>query len=117
MTLSERNESIEYIKKQLDNGYVDVGGVHEENEIQIIQEAISALLRINQIRWERDVAISQLEDLGISLGQRFGCEHCRFKRMSGKNLWCDIFDKIMPEDGYCCFFEFDNVKQEGENGN
>lgn len=70
MTLSERNESIEYIKKQLDNGYVDVGGAHEENEIQIIKEAISALLLIDQIRWERDVTLSQLEELGLSLGQK-----------------------------------------------
>jgi hypothetical protein len=77
--------------------------------------AVDAVSRglFEQYKWERDVAISQLEDLGISFGQKFGCEHCRFKRMSGKNLWCDIFDKIMPEDGYCCFFEFDNVKQEG----
>ena len=70
MTLSERNEAIEYIKRQLDNDYVDVGGVHEENEIQIIKEAISALLLINQIRWERDVALEQLEELGLSLGQK-----------------------------------------------
>ena len=33
------------------------------------------------------------------------CENCAFSgyRASGKNLWCDIFDKIMPENGYCCF--------------
>lgn len=33
------------------------------------------------------------------------CENCAFSgyRASGKNLWCDIFDKIMPEEGYCCF--------------
>lgn len=93
MTLSERNESIEYIKRQLDNGYVDVGGTHEENEIQIIQEAISALLLIDQIRWERDVALGQLEELGISLGQKFGCEHCRFKRMSGKNCGATFLTK------------------------
>ena len=70
MTLQERNESIEYIKRQLDNGYVDVGGAHDENEIQIIKEAISALILINQIRWERDIALEQLADLGLSLGQK-----------------------------------------------
>ena len=77
-----------------------------------VVDAVSKSL-YDQIKWERDIALSQLEELGISLGQKSGCEHCRFKRMSGKNLWCDIFDKIMPEDGYCYFFEFDNVKQEG----
>lgn len=60
-----------------------------------------------------DVDAAQLEKLGIGFGQKCVCEHCRFKRMSSSNLWCDIFDNIMPEDGYCCFFEFDNVKQEG----
>lgn len=70
MTLSERNEAIKYIKGQLDNGYVDVGGAHEENEIQIIKEAISALILINQIRWERDIALEQLADLGLGLGQK-----------------------------------------------
>ena len=33
------------------------------------------------------------------------CKDCIYKRMSNQNLWCDIFDKIMPEDGYCCFGE------------
>lgn len=33
------------------------------------------------------------------------CKNCAYSgyRASGKNLWCDIFDKIMPEEGYCCF--------------
>ena len=70
MTLSERNESIEYIKGQLNNGYVDISRAFDSNEIQIIEEAISALILINQIRWERDVALEQLADLGLGLGQK-----------------------------------------------
>lgn len=35
------------------------------------------------------------------------CKDCRFHHCSERNLWCDIFDKIMPEDGYCCFGEID----------
>ena len=31
------------------------------------------------------------------------CEYCVLKHYSGYNLWCDIFDKIMPEDSFCCF--------------
>lgn len=31
------------------------------------------------------------------------CEDCVLKHYSGNNLWCDIFDKIMPENGFCCF--------------
>lgn len=32
--------------------------------------AFSALICLNQFKWERDVAISQLEELGLSLGQK-----------------------------------------------
>lgn len=33
------------------------------------------------------------------------CKDCVRHRCSEGNLWCDIFDKIMSEDGYCCFGE------------
>ena len=33
------------------------------------------------------------------------CKECVHHRCSERNLWCDIFDKIMPEEGYCCFGE------------
>lgn len=35
-----------------------------------VDEAFSALIILGQIRWERDVAIAQLEELGISFGQK-----------------------------------------------
>lgn len=85
MTLSERNESIEYIKGQLNNGYVDISSTFDKNEIQIIEEAISALILINQIRWERDVAIEQLADLGLSLGQK----------IEGYYITEDEYDKLL----------------------
>lgn len=90
---------------------------YERNAIEILEknsqyatakavnEAFSALIALDQIRWERDTAINQLEELGIGFGQKFGCEYCMFKRASCRNTWCTIFDKIMPEDGYCCLFE------------
>lgn len=33
------------------------------------------------------------------------CKNCAFSYYgeSGKNLWCDIFDKIMTEESYCCY--------------
>lgn len=33
------------------------------------------------------------------------CKNCAYSgyRTSGKKLWCDLFDRIMPEEGYCCF--------------
>lgn len=29
------------------------------------------------------------------------CKDCVHHRCSERNLWCDIFDKIMSEDDYC----------------
>ena len=40
------------------------------NSTEPVKMAISALGAIEQYRWERDVAISQLEELGLSLGQK-----------------------------------------------
>lgn len=37
---------------------------------EALQMAINALAVIDQIRWERNVAIEQLEELGIGLGQK-----------------------------------------------
>lgn len=34
------------------------------------EEAFSALIALEQIRWERDIAIGQLEELGIGFGQK-----------------------------------------------
>lgn len=34
-----------------------------------VKQAFSALVILNQIRWERDIAIAQLAELGLSLGQ------------------------------------------------
>lgn len=38
-------------------------------ELDLINEAITVWGAFNQIKWERDIAISQLEELGLSLGE------------------------------------------------
>ena len=35
-----------------------------------VEQAFNALICLEQYRWERDIAISQLEQLGLSLGQK-----------------------------------------------
>ena len=42
MTENERKEAIKYIKSQLENGYLDLG-LYEQNELEIIKEAIKML--------------------------------------------------------------------------
>lgn len=69
MTQSDREYAIERIKSQLEDGYVDFG-CHDEDELKIIEQAMSALIAIEQFRWERDVAIEQLNELGIGFGQK-----------------------------------------------
>lgn len=34
-----------------------------------VKQAFSALVILDQVRWERDIAIEQLAELGLSLGQ------------------------------------------------
>ena len=37
---------------------------------QVVDEAFSALVCVEQFKWERDVAIQQLEELGIGFGEK-----------------------------------------------
>ena len=55
-----------------------------------VEEAFSALIVLDQIRWERDIAIGQLEELGISLGQK----------IEGVYLTREKFDKLF-KDYFC----------------
>lgn len=66
---------------------------------------------LEQVKWERDIAIGQLKELGLGLGEEIDkddfikvtrCKDCKHHRCSERNLWCNVFDIIMPEDGYCC---------------
>ena len=68
MTSNDRKYAIENVEGQLKYNYLDIG-CHGENEIEVVKEAMSALKVLEQIKWERDVALSQLNKLGLSLGQ------------------------------------------------
>ncbi len=69
MTENDRKYAIECIDYQIENGYLDLG-CHDQDELEVVREAMSALKVLEQVRWERDVDISQLEELGLSLGQK-----------------------------------------------
>lgn len=68
MDIKERREAIKYIKAQLEDGYIDLW-LHDQNELKIIEEAMSALIALPQFKWERDVALEQLEELGIGFAE------------------------------------------------
>ena len=42
MTNESRKEAIKHIESQLEDGYIDFGS-HDENELEIVKEAIDAL--------------------------------------------------------------------------
>lgn len=69
MTQNEREEAIKCIRTQLKNGYVDVSGTHYENELKVIEQAMTALGAIGQYKWELDVAVSQLKEVGLCFGE------------------------------------------------
>lgn len=65
----DRIEAIKRIKTHMISHHME-----EEPHCYYITEAlymaINALGAIDQIRWERDVAVEQLKELGISFGQK-----------------------------------------------
>lgn len=68
MTENERMAAIKSVKSQLEFGYLDLG-CHDEDELNIIKQAMTALGAIGQYKWELNVAVSQLKDLGFQFGQ------------------------------------------------
>ena len=69
MDNNRRKEVIDYINSQLEDGYIDLG-LHDQEELTILRQAMNALRCLEQYRWERDIAILQLEELGIGLGEK-----------------------------------------------
>ena len=70
MTEEERREAIEDIEWHLEAGYIDMTETYDKNEFEIIKEAMSSLGALAQYKWERDIAIMQLETLGISFAEK-----------------------------------------------
>ena len=52
---------------------------------------------LDQVRWERDVAIAQLKDYGVSFGEKADCakvvrcKDCKYWRNASKPLYCSEF--------------------------
>ena len=77
-------------------------------------DLISRQAVIDQIRWERDLAIEQLNELGYGLGEKIiKCRDCKYYETAknGCNGKCDLnidaFVIFYPDD-YCSFGEGKN---------
>ena len=55
------------LQETIDNMYIT-----ESNHVQYaaMKIAVDALGAYNQVKWERDIAIQQLHDLGVEFGER-----------------------------------------------
>ena len=76
-----------------------------------------------QIKWERDVALAQLEEYGVSLGEKADvaevvrCKDCKWYselacgegELLGSQGWCnEVMARPMPSNGFCSFGEREN---------
>jgi len=63
---------------------------------------------ISQIRWERDIAISQLNDYGVQFGEQADCvrvvrcKNCiHSEEYTDIVVWCNEFKTVKGIDGFC----------------
>ena len=63
-------EAIKMLKYNSNVIHKTINGETDINEVEALDMAITALGAIEQIQWERDVAIKQLNDLGYGLSEK-----------------------------------------------
>ena len=78
------NEKARFIISNIDKAY----RAFSEEEIQALETAITALKQqpCEQIKWERDVAISQLKELGYGLGEKIRSDEDCISRAETKRI-------------------------------
>ena len=62
--------TIEDIKEYKKNAVTILEKNTQYATARAVEEAFTALACLGQYKWERDIAIGQLEELGLSLGQK-----------------------------------------------
>lgn len=66
---------------------------------------------IEQLRWERDIAISQLNDIGVQFGEKVDdvVKVVRCKDCAHSKLWCarlvtednDVYAEVVDKEHFC----------------
>lgn len=81
-----REEAINILKNVYGNEFVKGGRNCGKTAFRTaLVMAMNALSAIEQIRWERDVAIDQLKEIGIDLG----------RKMDGKYLTKEEYEELL----------------------
>ena len=72
--LKDRAKSIksgrDYFDRYENDEWADKTKAELDEEVQALDHAINCVGAIDQIKWERDIAIQQLNELGLDLGQK-----------------------------------------------
>lgn len=83
--------------KEYNKNAIEILRKHDQfATVKAVEEAFTALMLLGQFKWERDVAISQLEELGLSLGQNTEEYVCITKKeyeelIGFKDMYNDLF--------------------------
>lgn len=63
-----------------------------------------------QVKWERDMAVSQLNDYGVQLGEKTDCvrvvrcRECKYSDQYTENhVYCNEYQTVKVIDGFCDF--------------
>ena len=73
-------------------------------------------------KWERDIALSQLEEYGIGFGEKkrddlvsvVRCKDCRYRELDGEVAhfyWCRINDRSVDDGDFCAWGEESEVEE------
>lgn len=78
---------------------------------EAVEMAINALAVYPQYKWERDVALSQLEEYGIGFAEKkrdmvevIRCKECKHYSVEGKTTqfgWCNALEMPTDEQRFC----------------
>ena len=123
----EREKLYDFLTEQLDketgmyskgrNNGINIARSALHNREQTPAADVVSRCVLDQIRWERDVAIEQLrEDYGVGLGEKkpadvvraVRCDNCRhMKLLDGVLRFCKIWNAPngMGADGFCSYGE------------
>lgn len=93
MDVEKRKEAMKSIEYQLENGYLDLG-LNDQDELKLIRLALNALGCVEQFRWERDMAIETLDELGLSLGQKIDGVYLSWKEYEEMFEYRRMYEKL-----------------------
>lgn len=90
-------------------GYWGFGQLCEMLDRQPTLEAIPKGA-YEQVKWERDMAVQQLNDYGVQLGEKADCvrvvrcRECKYSDQYTENhVYCNEYQTVKVIDGFCDF--------------